>query len=94
MLSVVTTIFFIVTSEPLLVIIPVIIEGVFINNTVPVVNDTAVNLTWSPPTTPNGFISRYMIYVTGGITLNQVVTAVPNLTTYTHIIGRLSKSIS
>ena len=85
---------FIVTSEPLLVTIPVRLGGMFINYTIPVVNDTAVNLTWSPPTTPNGFISYYMIYVTGGITLNQVVTAVPQLTTYTHIIGRLSKSIS
>ena len=84
----------IVTSEPLLVIRPVIIGGMFINNTIPVVNDTAVNLTWSPPTTPNGFISRYLINVTGGVTLNQVVTAVPQLTTYTHIIGRLRKSLS
>ena len=84
----------IVASEPLLVIRRVVIDGMFINNTIPVVNDTAVNLTWSPPTTPNGFINRYMIYVTGGITLNQVVTAVPNVTTYTHIIGKLSKSLS
>ena len=70
------------------------IRGVFINNTVPVVNDTAVNLTWSPPTTPNGFISRYMIYVTGGITINPSVSAVPQLNSYTRIIGGLSKSIS
>ena len=90
----VTTIFFIATSEPLLVTLPVRLGGVFINNTVPVVNDTAVNLTWSPPTTPNGFISRYMIYVTGGITINQEVLAVPQLSTYTHIIAGLSKSIS
>ena len=56
-------------------IISVTINNIFVTNTIPVVNDTAVNLTWSPPITPNGYISNYNIDITGGIIMSLTVTA-------------------
>ena len=76
-----------VSSEPVLIIIPVIISNIFVANTIPVVNDTAVNLTWSPPITPNGYISNYNIDITGGVIESLRVTADPQLNIYTQIIG-------
>ena len=80
-----------VSSEPVLIVIPVIISNIFVANTIPVVNDTAVNLTWSPPITPNGYISSYNIDITGGVIMSLIVTADPQLNTYTQIIGGLRK---
>ena len=80
-----------VSSEPVLIVIPVIISNIFVANTIPVVNDTAVNLTWSPPITPNGYISSYNIDITGGVIVSLTVTADPKLNTYTKIIRRLRK---
>ena len=80
-----------VSSEPVLIIIPVIISNMFVANTIPVVNDTAVNLTWSSPITPNGYISSYNIDITGGVIMSLTVTADPQLNTYTQIIGGLRK---
>ena len=79
-----------VSSEPVLIIIPVIISNIIVN-TIPVVNDTAVNLTWSQPTTPNGYINSYNIDVTGGVILSLTVTADPHLNVYTQTIGGLRK---
>ena len=80
-----------VSSEPVLIIIPVIITDIFVANTIPVVNDTAVNLTWSPPITPNGYISSYNIDITGGIIMPLSVNADPKANTYTQIIKGLRK---
>ena len=80
-----------VSSKPVLIIIPVIISNIFVANTIPVVNDTAVNLTWYPPITPNGYISSYNIDITGGVIMSLTVTADPQLNTYTQIIGGLRK---
>ena len=80
-----------VSSEPVLIIIPVIITDTFVTNTIPVVNDTAVNLTWSPPITPNGYISSYNIDITGGIIMLLTVNADPKANTYTQIIKGLLK---
>ena len=80
-----------VSSKPVLIVIPVIISNVFAANTIPVVNDTAVNLTWSPPITPNGYISSYNIDITGGVIVSLIVIADPKLNTYTKIIRRLRK---
>ena len=52
---------FLVSSPVLLVTIPVIISGVYITESVPSINDTAVNITWSPPLYPNGRITGYNI---------------------------------
>ena len=79
------------SSKAVLIVIPVIISNIFVANTIPVVNDTAVNLTWSPPITPNGYISNYNIDITGGAIMSLTVTADPQLQTYTQIIGRLRK---
>ena len=80
-----------VSSEPVLIVIPVIISNIFVANTIPVINDTAVNLTWSPPITPNGYISSYNIDITGGIIMSLTVTADPQLNIYTHITVGLRK---
>ena len=80
-----------VSSEPVLIVIPVIISNIFVINTIPVVNDTAVNLTWSPPITPNGYISSYNIDITGGVIMSLTVKADPQLNIYTQIIGGLRK---
>ena len=75
--------------SPVLIVIPVIISNIFVANTIPVVNDTAVNLTWSPPITPNGYISSYNINITGGVIMSLAATADPKLNFYTKIIRRL-----
>ena len=80
-----------VSSEPVLIIIPVIISNIFVANTIPVVNDTAVNLTWSPPITPNGYISSYNIDITGGVIMSLTVPADPHVYSYIQIIGELRK---
>ena len=85
------TYFSLVPSEPVLIIIPVIISNIFVANTIPVVNDTAVNLTWSPPITPNGYISSYNIDITGGAIESLKVTADPQFIIYTLIIRGLRK---
>ena len=81
-----------VSSEPVLIVIPVIISNIFVVNTIPVVNDTAVNLTWSPPITPNGYISSYNIDITGGVIMSLTVTSDPQVLSYTEIIGGLRES--
>ena len=78
-------------SKQVLLIISVTINNIFVTNTIPVVNDTAVNLTWSPPITPNGYISNYNIDITGGVIMSLMVTADPQLRTYIQIIGGLRK---
>ena len=82
-----------VSSEPVVIIIPVIISNIFVANTIPVVNDTAVSLTWSPPITPNGYISSYNIDITRGVIMSLTISADPQLNTYTQIIGGLRKSM-
>ena len=79
------------SSKPDVIVIPVIISNIFVANTIPVVNDTAVNLTWSPPITPNGYINSYNIDITGGVIMSLTVIADPQLHTYIRIIGGLRK---
>ena len=82
---------YLVSSKPVLIVIPVIISNVFVVNTIPVINDTAINVTWSPPITPNGYISSYNIDLTGGLITSLTVTANPQVHTYIQIIGGLRK---
>ena len=77
------------SSKPVLIVIPVIISNIFVANTIPVVNDTAVNLTWSPPIRTNEYISRYNINITGRVIMSLTITADPQLNSYTQIIGGL-----
>jgi hypothetical protein len=64
---------------------------------VPVINDTSINITWLPPTIPNGFISSYTINInasnTSNIDIIREVTATPDATSYTEIIVGLSPGV-
>ena len=70
---------------------PVIINGLTVAYTVPVLNDTTINITWSPPIYPNGEITGYIVRVgTNDITSSNNVPFVPNKVLYTLIFGGLS----
>ena len=53
---------------------PVIINNLTVAYTVPVLNDTTINITWSPPSYPNGDITGFMVGVgtNDNISLNNV----------------------
>ena len=54
-------------------------------------NDTTINITWSPPSYPNGDITGYIVRVgTNDITSSNNVPFVPNKVLYTLIFGGLS----
>ena len=70
---------------------PVIINGVTVAYSVPVLNDTTINITWSPPSYPNGEITGYIARIsTEEITSPNNVPIVPNKVSYTLIFGGLS----
>ena len=70
---------------------PVIINGVTVAYSVPVLNDTTINITWSPPSYPNGEITGYIVRIaTDAITSPNNVPFVPNKVSYTLIFGGLS----
>ena len=70
---------------------PVIINGVTVAYSVPVINDTTINITWSPPSYPNGDITGYIARIsTEEITSPNNVPFVPNTVSYTLIFGGLS----
>ena len=69
---------------------PVIINGLTVAYTVPVLNDTAINVTWSPPSYPNGNITGYIVRVgTNDIASPNNVPFVPSKVSYTVIFGGL-----
>ena len=70
---------------------PVIINNLTVAYTVPVLNDTTINITWSPPSYPNGDITGYIVRIgTNGITSSNNVPFVPKKVLYTRIFGGLS----
>ena len=70
---------------------PVIINGLRVAYTVPVLNDTTINITWSPPSYPNGDITGYIVRVgTIDITSSNSVPFVSSKVSYTLIFGGLS----
>ena len=70
---------------------PVIINGLTVAYTVPVLNDTTINITWSPPSYPNGDITGYIVRVgTNDIARPNNVSFVPSKVSYTVIFGGLS----
>ena len=82
--------FHIASSQPILVTVPIELAGAtFI--TVPVVNDTAINITWTPPTYPNGFISSYTIVIRSTGLVRHTIQTMPNIMIYTEIINGLGK---
>ena len=79
------------SSPPNLIMSPVIINSLTVAYTVPVLNDTTINMTWSPPSYPNGEITGYIVRIgTDAITSSNDVPFVPNKVSYTLIFGRLS----
>ena len=79
------------SSPPNLIMSPVIINGLTVAYTLPVLNDTTINITWSPPSYPNGEISGYIVRIaTDAITSPNNVPFVPNKVSYTLIFGGLS----
>ena len=83
---------FTVSSPPNLVTIPVVLAGVTFT-TVPVINDSAINITWTPPTNPNGFISSYIMEInsTSSVNVRRIVKSMPTNMIYTRIVNGLSK---
>ena len=70
---------------------PVIINSLTVAYTVPVLNDTTINVTWSPPSYPNGDITGYIVRVdTNDIISPNNVPFVPSKVSYTVIFGGLS----
>ena len=68
-----------------------IINSLTIAYTVPVLNDTTINITWSPPSYSNGDITGYIVRIgTNDITSSNNVPFVPNKVFYTQIFGGLS----
>ena len=79
------------SSPPNLIMSPVIINSLTVAYTVPVLNDTTINMTWSPPSYPNGEITGYIVRIgTDAITSSNDVPFVLNKVSYTLIFGRLS----
>ena len=77
------------------VTIPIVIFGVFVTDSIPIINDTTVNLTWYPPNQPNGYISGYNIdvqYTTGSVR-NHFIPSEPDTSIYTDLISGLSEYI-
>ena len=70
---------------------PVIINGVTVAYTVSVINDTSINITWSPPSYPNGDITGYIVRVGTNDNISSInVPFVPSKVSYTVIFGGLS----
>ena len=80
-----------VSSSPHLVVSPVVINGVTIAYTVPALNETTINITWSPPSHPNGEITGFIARIaTDDITSPNTVPLVPGKLSYSLIFGGLS----
>ena len=70
---------------------PVVINGLTVAYTVPVLNETTINITWSPPFHPNGEITGFIVRIaTDAITSRKNVSFVPGKGSYTLIFGGLS----
>ena len=69
---------------------PVIINSLTVAYTVPVLNDTTINITWSPPSSSRD-ITGYIVKVgTVDITSPNSVPFVPSKVSYIVIFGGLS----
>ena len=78
-----------VSSPPNLVTIPVVVAGVTFTTIQIIINDTSINITWTPPTNPNGFISSYKVKISTHA-IGTVTSVNANKTSYTLIYGGLS----
>ena len=74
--------------------IPIQITNILVITSIPVVNDSTVYLTWTPPTSPNGYISGYNIAVNNKRNHPNVTTFVPSTSDaniYTNLITQLGE---
>ena len=88
------TFFAIVSSAVNLFTIPIQITNILVITSIPIVNDSTVNLTWTPPTSPNGYISHYNIAVNNKRNQSNntaFVPSTPDTNVYTNLITQLGK---
>ena len=82
---------FIVSSSPILVVFPVVINDLTIAHTIPILNDSSINITWSPPDYPNGNMIGFVVRVaTDDIASPSNIPFVSGKMSYTLIFGGLS----
>ena len=71
---------------------PVVINNVTVAYTVPVLNETTINITWSLPSHPNGELTGFIVRIaTDAITSPNNVPFEPGKALYTLIFKGLSK---
>ena len=71
---------------------PVIINSLTVAYTVPVLNDTTINITWSPPSYYNVNITGYIVRVgTNDTTSSSNVPFVVGKVSYTQLLGGLGE---
>ena len=71
---------------------PVVINNLIVAYTIPALNETTINITWSPPFHPNGELIGFIVRIaTDAITSERYAIFVINKATYTLIYGGLSK---
>ena len=84
--------FYTAFNSPDLVVSPVVINDLTVAYTLPVLDDTTINITWSPPSYSNGEITGYIVRVgTNDITSSHNVPFVVGKVSYTLIYGGLSE---
>ena len=70
---------------------PVVINSLTVAYTVPVLNETTINITWSTPSHPNGEITGFIVRIsTDAIISSSNVSFVPAKASYSLIFGGLS----
>ena len=70
---------------------PVVINSLIVAYTVPVLNETTINITWSTPSHPNGEITGFIVRIpTDAITSPVNVSFVTGKASYSLIFGGLS----
>ncbi|XP_019851146.1 PREDICTED: phosphatidylinositol phosphatase PTPRQ-like [Amphimedon queenslandica] len=94
-----------IPSSPHLVVSPVVIDGLTVAYTVAVLNETTINITWSPPSHPNGEITGFIVRIaTDAITSSNKssplstlgsnnVSFVPGKASYFLIFGGLKAKV-
>ena len=79
------------SSSPLIKVTPVFINSLTVAYTVPVLNDTTIDITWSPPSYPNGDITGYIVRIATDATITSSnVPFISGKVSYTLFFGGLS----
>ena len=78
------------SSAVFLITKPVHISGIYVTESILSINDTTVNITWSPPSYPNGYITGYNISITNNNS-HHWVPSVREESLYSYFITGLSE---